>query len=80
MVYNKFIILQNGKSRIFSVPQLETQIIVALATSKSKESFAKNLQNILKLLQNVKGSSKKKSLPSRPVILTHNPWVSPKPL
>jgi len=42
----------------------KVQITVALAVSKSKESFVENLQNILKLLKEDEGTSSKKSLPS----------------
>jgi len=42
----------------------KAQNTAALAASKSKESFAENLQNILKLLKDDEGTSSKKSLPS----------------
>jgi len=66
MTNSEFLKLAKPKTSLFL--NQKTQITVALAVSKSKESFAENLQNILKLLKDDEGTSSKKSLPSSSVV------------
>ena len=59
---SEFLKLADPKSSLFL--NHKAQITAALTASKSKESFAKNLQNILNLLKDDEGTSLKKSLSS----------------
>jgi len=62
MTNSEFLKLADLETSLFLIQN--AQIIAALEASKSKESFAENLQNILKLLKDDEGTSSKKSLPS----------------
>lgn len=61
MTNSEFLKLADLETSLFLIQK--AQIIAALKASKSKESFAENLQNILKLLKDDEGTSSKKSLP-----------------